>query len=1023
MSNAIVLENEKQGNPPSEWGLSGPPSSSIEGFTSEFSIDAGNTVDFKINTDASEYRIDIYRLGYYGGDGARLITSVVHSDGPIYQPAPVIDATTGLVDAGNWEVTDTWTTPDDLVSGVYLAKVVREDGTFGENQIPFIVRNDSSTSEIVFQTDDTTWQAYNTWGGHSLYDGSTAVSYNRPFDQYAPASVESGAPDTALGQLFNYSYPAIRWLEQNGFDVSYISGIDTARDPEALLGHNVFISAGHDEYWSGSQRANVEAARDAGVNLVFWGGNDVYWRTRWDSSVADSSQDYHTLISYKTSQSGRPDPSGEWTGLWRDLGAASAYSIEPENSLIGTFYMVYNNPTEGFDSLVVDSDISNYRIWKNTEVANLAQGESLNLGAYLGYEWNVDAYNSARPTGLIHLSSTTAPITPLPPPENTSFYSGYQYTPPDPPGYATHSLTLYRAASGALVFSAGTISWTWALDDFHNGSSMPASNTIQQAMINLFADMGVQPQSLRQDLIAASASTDTDAPIAAIHELSTQQVTGGTNVTLSGTALDLGGTVAGVQISLDSGNTWVLASGTTEWSFSWNTSNFNLESIIVAAIDDSANVGSMTDIAPSYLRWLTESEVGTTDLGWDNISYSRGMADLNGDGSMDYVAFGEEAVYVNFGGTANGLPIIDFSKGVIIDGFSRSQGFTADSARGVEYVGPLGDPLSAPGGSIIWAQTQNGISYYRPVQTGADTVVYEDTPITINAFGSDQGWTSKKSFDFAVVSQGSDSTSSILGFGTDGIWLLARPFESGGSTEVYLASGSESFGSAAGWNIDLDVLAVRDFRGNEIDLNSDGILDVVGIGSNGITYAYGQQVGSTSTGSYSVGPVFEAPSFSRAEDWSKETPRMFADVDGDGQLDIVGFGDAGVWVALGAMPQADGTGAFGPIYLASPAFGRAQGWDYQSNKYSLADVNGDGLLDIVGFGNDLTGIALGSIADGSGQFSWSTVNYTPDYSASTAWENSLHLRELADVNGDGTDEFIVSGDAMTYVLNFMNLNA
>jgi hypothetical protein len=142
-SNEIVAENQKPGNPESEWGLASGPSSNIEGYATSISVNIGQEVDFKINTDSTHYRIDIYRLGYYGGDGARLVTSIDHQANlPTVQPAPIVDLSTGLVDAGNWSVTDVWQPPADAISGVYIAKLVREDGVGGENQIPFIIRDD-----------------------------------------------------------------------------------------------------------------------------------------------------------------------------------------------------------------------------------------------------------------------------------------------------------------------------------------------------------------------------------------------------------------------------------------------------------------------------------------------------------------------------------------------------------------------------------------------------------------------------------------------------------------------------------------------------------------------------------------------------------------------------------------------------------------------------------------------------------------------------------------------------------------
>ena len=217
-------------------------------------------------------------------------------------------------------------------------------------------------------------------------------------------------------------------------------------------------------------------------------------------------------------------------------------------------------------------------------------------------------------------------------------------------------------------------------------------------------------------------------------------------------------------------------------------------------------------------------------MGWNNIDYTRFMADLNGDGKRDYVAFGQDAVYVNFGGSENGLPIVDFSRGTILADFAASQGFSGNTARGIEHVADFDQSTLGYQGAIIWAQTADGISYYRPTTADANTVIYETSVRELNAFGSDNGWTSSQTFDFAVVAQGIDASSSIVGFGQTGITLLARPFEDGSAMTPYFVSGSEAFGTDAGWDASRDVLAVRDAHGREIDLNGDGVLDVVGWG-------------------------------------------------------------------------------------------------------------------------------------------------------------------------------------------------
>ena len=252
-TNPIVLENMLPGSPESEWGIDGGGSANIEGFATDISVDHGNTISFKINTDSTNYRIDIYRLGYYGGDGARKVETFDVSLATAQdQPIPLFDPATKLVDAGNWSISATWDVPADAVSGVYFAKLTRLDGVEGENIIPFIVRDDENPSDITFQTSDTTWQAYNPWGGYNLYgsiDGglgdsrADAVSYNRPITTRG-GGLASGPQDF----IFGVEYPAIRWLEQNGYNVNYISGVDTARDGGQLLNSRIFLSVGHDEY-------------------------------------------------------------------------------------------------------------------------------------------------------------------------------------------------------------------------------------------------------------------------------------------------------------------------------------------------------------------------------------------------------------------------------------------------------------------------------------------------------------------------------------------------------------------------------------------------------------------------------------------------------------------------------------------------------------------------------------------------------------------------------------------------------
>ena len=169
--NPIEAENCNTGA--TGWEISGAGDSTIQGFATDISVNVGQTISFKVNTTATSYQLAIYRMGYYGGDGARLITTIQPSAQlPQAQPACLTDSTTNLLDCGNWSVSASWVVPTAAVSGIYFANVIRHD-TGGTSQIFFIVRNDSSHSDILFQTSDETWQAYNPYGGHSLYGDTT----------------------------------------------------------------------------------------------------------------------------------------------------------------------------------------------------------------------------------------------------------------------------------------------------------------------------------------------------------------------------------------------------------------------------------------------------------------------------------------------------------------------------------------------------------------------------------------------------------------------------------------------------------------------------------------------------------------------------------------------------------------------------------------------------------------------------------------------------------------------------------
>lgn len=570
--NEIACENQLLGADPSEWDIQGAGDDSIQGFATQMSVNKGEQEQFKIKTDATAYTISIYRLGYYQGKGARKIANVTPSAQlPQNQPACATDPNTEIFDCGTWAVSASWSVPSTAVSGVYIALLERSDNQ-DASHIPFVVRDDSSHSDLVYQTSDTTWQAYNTYGGSDYYVGlangrAYKVSYNRPF---ATRSWEGGRD-----YLFSNEYPMIRFLESNGYDVSYISGLDTDIRGGQLTNHKTFLSVGHDEYWSAGQRSNVEAARDAGVNLAFFSGNEVYWKTRWETSEDGSNTPNRTLVCYKDTWANTQIDPVTSTSTWRD----PRFGVgRPENALTGTAYM------SNFSDLAVtvSAQEGSLRLWRNTGLDHPANGVNTQLAPHtVGYESDEDLDNGFRPAGLIRLSTTTGAV-----PQYLQDFGNTVAA-----GTTTHHLTMYKASSGALVFSAGTVQWAWGLDTYHDGTVSPVDTRMQQATVNILADMGAQPTTLSTSgVVGATKSTDTTAPTATITAPAAGAITQGSTVTVTGSASDVGGVVAGVEVSLDGGATWHPATGGASFSYTGVLTGAGTSVIRARAIDDSGNI-------------------------------------------------------------------------------------------------------------------------------------------------------------------------------------------------------------------------------------------------------------------------------------------------------------------------------------------------------------------------------------------------------------------------------------------------
>jgi hypothetical protein len=647
--NSIVAENCRPGNPSTEWDVNGAGDPTIQGYSTDISYNVGETAFFKISTPSSDYRVDIYRLGYYGGLGARLITSVRPGVPlPQKQPDCFVDNETWLYDCKEWDVSAEWLIPQDTTSGVFIARLVRMDGVAptwradnspaggdprfampGEDAmkkptpqphaygalgygklrnrlkepraslIYFVVRNDESVSDIVVQTSDTVWQAYNNEGGTSTY-GSIDPANPRP--RCFKASLNRPLKTRAQRPVNAYlgsEYPINRFLEANGYDVTYIAGVDTDRHGATLLHrHKVFFSNGHDEYWSGQQRHNVEEARNRGMHLVFLSGNEMYWRVRWEDN-------YRTMVVYKESQSPtKIDPvANEWTGTFRDSRPINPLGAQPENAVTGQIFTInaWRN-----DPLVVPGRFSRHRQWRDTEVALLRHDQrSIFLRGILGHEMDEDVDNGFRPAGLIHLSETQV--------DNCMYIMDFGSTYDS--GSAVHHLTMYKHASGAIVFGAGTVQWGWALDAFHDSESgIPANlvnhlNTrvgtdilapvvaVQQFTVNFLADMGAQPATLAPTLTRATESTDSGKPycmVDSVHAL--EENTFAVHII----AGDDVGVVAAVEVRAGAADRWHPATPASadgsSWSYTFSSLSAPMD-VRCRATDDSLNLGAESGAA------------------------------------------------------------------------------------------------------------------------------------------------------------------------------------------------------------------------------------------------------------------------------------------------------------------------------------------------------------------------------------------------------------------------------------------
>jgi N,N-dimethylformamidase beta subunit-like, C-terminal len=464
--NPIQSENQLPGT--LDWQISNPAPYdtrtfhylAIEGYAWSTSVEAGDDINFSVNTTSPYFAADIYRLGWYQGKGGRFIQSIHNIQGHSY-PLPSPDPQTGLIEA-NWPVTFTLKTDSHWVSGMYMAKLTASSGK--QAYIPFVIRS-SRPADFAFIHTANTDEAYNQWGGTSLYVDLTnklharrafKVSFDRPFQQ-----------NTGAGQFFWWEYPMVRWLEKNGYDVSYLSDTDIQNPPYPLRSYRALLIVGHSEYWSKQMRDNLEAAVNNGVNLGIFAANSIYWQVRYEPRSSGTSPiPERVLVCYKDKRS---DPFYGKNNSLVTVQFREGPLNRPEQSLLGAMYGGWwDHKQPGFPWVVADA--SSW-VFAGTGLKN---GDS--LPGLVGYEYDKVYFGFPTPPGLDILS--VSPVV---------------------DAYKNHDVanaTLYTARSGARVFDAATFYWSLGLAS-SSSSVSKATQKITENILQNFLTAGGKSQSMR----------------------------------------------------------------------------------------------------------------------------------------------------------------------------------------------------------------------------------------------------------------------------------------------------------------------------------------------------------------------------------------------------------------------------------------------------------------------------------------------------------------------------------------------
>jgi len=451
LPNAVARENERPGDD-RWWGVHAP-AHTIEGYASQCSVRPGEVLELHVSTTPVErYRITVHRLGWYGGAGGRTAAAIpgegsdlqgLAREAPPVRPGPQIDA-------ADWPVTDAIPVAEDWVSGVYVARLTLTTGRHAGRGafVPFVVRPalDGEVARVLVQQPVTTAQAYNNWGAKSLYtsnstdqEAAVKVSFDRPYPAWGAANLNARWP-------FVWDFQLLRFLEREGIDVAYTTDVDTHREPWSLAGHRLLMTSGHDEYWTREMRDAFDAALADGAHLACMGANTAYWQMRFEDAE-------RTIVEYRW-RAADPEPDrARKTEMFRNLDPP-----RPECALWGVQYqegLTPNGLPPRHYELV--GDALEHPWMQDTGFAAPATLEGL-----VGYEW--DAIQAG-----------------LEPAEATVFF---HY---DNSELSHADALVHRTPSGSLVFAAGSLQFSWGLDDWdHDGH---ADGRLQRFMRNALADL------------------------------------------------------------------------------------------------------------------------------------------------------------------------------------------------------------------------------------------------------------------------------------------------------------------------------------------------------------------------------------------------------------------------------------------------------------------------------------------------------------------------------------------------------